>query len=341
VWLGLAIGSRLTSAVLLPVVAMLPCLGGERPTSPLRRALSLLLPAALIGAACYLPAYARYGWSFLKFTDPLHTGSTPLDFVTGFLQLGQLRVPAALVFGQATALLWGIPGTALLAAAFASALVARTRQPSLSAAESIPRRVQLAALLAIALELLLYIRLPLDEGYLIPAVPFTLLLVAACVPRGWLRAVCAAAIVSPFLLGVDVVPPKKGVAPLARSPLAITRSIGGHRIVIEPLRGPLLMDHAKRVRAHAIVDRVLAARATLPPDAFVFAGVVNAELEQRLPVGHGTPWYADYLLEPDLRALRARGRDVLLLPGARERVIQVAGYDPVAAGARPMFADDP
>ena len=44
---------------------------------------------------------------------------------------------------------------------------------------------------------------------------------------------------------------------------------------------------------------------------------------------------------PDLRAMRAQGRDVLLLPAARERVIQVAGYDPVAAGARAMFADDP
>jgi hypothetical protein len=340
-WLGLAIGARLTSVVLIPAVALLPDLETGLPRPWGRRVLNLAIPSAVLGAACYVPAYARYGWDFLKFSDPLHTGSTPLDFITGFLDIGHLPVPAALVFGQATVLLWGIPGTVLLAAALASALVARMRKPSPVAAEPIPRRVRLAALLAIALELLLYVRLPLDEGYLIPAMPFTLLLVAAWVPRGWFRAVCAAAIVSPFLFGVDVEPPKKGIAPLTHSPLAITRSIDGRRLVIEPLRGPLLMDHAKRVRAHAIVDRVIAARATLPPGAFVFAGVLDAELEQRQPVGHGRPWCADLLLEPDLRALRAQGRDVLLLPGARERVLQIAGYDPVAAGARPMFTDDP
>src|SRR6185369_11452266 len=196
---------------------------------------------------------------------------------------------------------------------------------------SVPPRVQLAAVLAIALELILYLRLPHDEGYLLPAVPFTLLLAAVALPRGWFRALCAGAIVSPFILGVDVDPPKKGVPPLTRSPLAITMPAGGHRIVIEPLRGPLLLDHAKRVRARRIVDRLAAARATLPPGALVFAGVLNAELEIRLPLGRGSRWYTDYVSEPDLKALRAQGRDVLLLPAARERVMQVGGYDPVAA----------
>src|SRR5262245_49301018 len=74
-WLGLAIGSRLTSLVLLPAVALLPCVETGPARSLARRALALLLPSALVGAACYVPAYARYGWGFLKFTDPLRTGS--------------------------------------------------------------------------------------------------------------------------------------------------------------------------------------------------------------------------------------------------------------------------
>jgi hypothetical protein len=340
-WLGLAIGSRLTSAVLLPAVALLQCTepGPSRPLA--RRALALILPAVLIGAACYLPAYARYGWGFLKFTDPLHTGSTPLDFFTGFLHISRMPVPPALVVGQATVLLWGVPGTVLLVTALVARLAARRIPLGASIGEPVAVRALQAAALAIALELLLYIRLPLDEGYLLPGVPFALLLTAAWVPRGWFRAVCAAAIVSPFVLGVDAVPPKKGVPPLTRTPLAITRLAGGHPIVLEPLRGPLLMDHAKRVRARAIVDRVAAARSTLSPGVYVFAGVLNAELEARLPVGNDAPWYADYLSEPDLRRLRAQGRDVLLLPAARDRVLQVAGYDPLAAGARLMFPGEP
>ncbi|HXS83903.1 MAG TPA: hypothetical protein VN896_14390 [Methylomirabilota bacterium] len=337
-WLGLAIGSRLTSLVLLPAVVLLPRVEGGPSPRFARRTLALLLPSALIGVACYVPAYARYGWGFLKFTDPLRTGSTPLDFLTGFAHIGQMPIPPALILGQATVLLWGVPGTVLLVAACVRALMTR-RAVQLHAA--VPARVQLAAALAIALELLLYLRLPHDEGYLLPAVPFTLLIAAARLPRGWFRAVCAAAIVSPFILGVDVDPPKKGVPPLTRSALAITWPVGAHPIVLEPLRGPLLLDHAKRVRARAIVDRVIAARATLPPGAFLLAGVLNAELEIRLPLGHSERWYTDYVSEPDLKSMLARGRDVLLLPAARERVIQVAGFDPVAAGARAMFADDP
>src|SRR5205823_14811914 len=140
-----------------------------------------------------------------------------------------------------------------------------------------------AAALAVGLECLLYLRLPHDEGYLLPAVPFVLLLAAACAPRTWLRAACAGILLSPFVLGVDVVPPKKGVAPRVRSPLAITWPAGAVAIVLDPLRGPLLQDHDKRVRASEIVSRVIAERASLPPRTLLFAGVLCAELTDRSP----------------------------------------------------------
>jgi hypothetical protein len=290
----------------------------------------------LVGATCYLPGYARYGWGFLRFVDPLGTGSTPLDFVTGFLHLDRLPFPPALIVGQATALLWGVPGTLLLAAALLLGWLRRPR-PAARALESLAPRVALAAAVAVALELALYLRLPHDEGYLLPAVPFTLLLAAAISPRAWFRAACAGAIVGSFVLGVDIVPPKKGVAPLVRSRLAITRPAGAYAVVLDPLRGPLLQDHDKRVRAASIVSRVILMRPALPNHMLLFAGVLCAELTDRLPQDRAHPWYTDYLLEPELRAAIAGGQPVYLLPGARERVLHAAGYDPIAAGARPLF----
>ena len=337
-WLGLAIGTRLTSVVLLPVVLMLP----PPPVAPRDGPgtwLAIAGLASLLGAACYLPAYGRYGWGFLRFVDPLGTGSTPLDFVTGFLHLDKLPFPPALIVGQATALLWGVPGTLLLAAAF---LLTPVRRPA-QEARAIPLlapRTALAAAFAVALELVLYLRLPHDEGYLLPAVPFTLLLAAALAPRAWFRAACVACIASAFVLGVDVVPPKKGVAPLVRSPLVLTHAAGAYAVVLDPLRGPLLQDHDKRVRAAAIVSRVIAVRHTLPQRTLLFAGVLCAELTDRLPQDRAHPWYTDYLLEPELRAALAQGTRVYLLPGVRERVVHVAGYDPTAAGARPLFPGD-
>jgi hypothetical protein len=342
VWLGLAIGTRLTSAVLLPVLWVLPATTIAPPGTPAaredswRRRLALASSALLVGAACYLPALGRYGWGFLRFVDPLGTGSTPLDFVTGYLHLERLPFPPGLIVGQATALLWGVPGTLLLAAALVLGVVRRPG-PEARALPALAPRVALAAGLAVALELALYLRLPHDEGYLLPAVPFTLLLAAAIAPRAWFRAACAGAIAGALVLGVDIVPPKKGVAPLVRSRFAISRAAGAYAVVLDPLRGPLLQDHDKRVRAAAIVSRVIALRRSLPQHTLLFAGVLCAELTDRLPQDRAHPWYTDYLLEPGLRDAIAHGESVYLLPGARERVLHAAGYDPVAAGARRLF----
>ena len=333
-WLGLAIGTRLTSVALLPAILLLPS-----PVDGAARARPRLLLAAftaIVGAACYVPAQLRYGWGFLRFVDPLGTGSSPLDFATGFLHLDRLPVPPALVIGQATVLLWGLAGSALLAVAlgtaFAPSLAGKPRGHS---AEPWPRAISVAALTAIAAELLLYLRLPHDEGYLLPAVPFVLLLSARYAPRAWHLAACIAIALSSFALGVDVEPPKKGIAPETRSAQAVPMPLGQHRLWLDPWRGPLAQDHDKRVAAKHAADRVIAAFPRPPRDTLLFAGVVCAELTARHPQERAQPWYTDYLSEPDLLAQVAAGRTVLLLPGALERVRTVAGYDPIAAGARP------
>jgi hypothetical protein len=200
--------------------------------------------------------------------------------------------------------------------------------------------VLLTCAAAIAAELVLYLRLPHDEGYLLPAVPFTLLLAAAITPRGWFRAACVACVVSPFVLGVDVAPPKKGIAPAVRSAFVWTRPAGAYAVVVDPLRGPLVQDHDKRVRAAAVISRVIASHDSLPPGTLLFAGVLAAELTARLPQDRARPWYTDYLLEPELRAALSAGRPVRLLPGVRDRVRRLAGYDPVAAGATLLFPGD-
>lgn len=330
VWLGLAIGTRLTSLVLVPAVLLLPVLPPTVPRGT-SRGFALTL-AGLVAAACYFPAWARYGWGFLRFVDPLGTGSSPLDFVTGFLHLDRLPFPPALVLGQATALLWGVAGSVALGLAFVMALA---RRPGERAAGELPRGVVPAALVAIAAELLLYVRLPHDEGYLLPILPFVVLLSARWATLAWHRVACVAIALSSFLLGVDVDPPKKGIAPETRSSLARSVPLGGHRLWLDPVRGPLAQDHDKRVAAAHLADRVLATFPVPPRHTLLFAGVVCAELTARAPQDRARPWYTDYLSEADLRARVLSGGTVWLLPGARERVITVAGYDPIAAGARP------
>ncbi len=328
-WLGLAIGTRLTSVVLVPALVLLP-IPEAQAHGETRRLSAALALAALIAAACYVPAYQRYGAGFLQFVDPLHTGSTPLDFLTGFLHLDRSPFPPALVIGQATALLWGVPGTIALFVAF---VLRRSRRSDERAPLASPRVLH-ACLAAIACELVLYLRLPHDEGYLIPLVPFVLIVLARRATTTARRVVIAALLLSPFVLGVDAIPPKKGVTPLERSPWCVQRGASGRAAVLDVLRGPWLQDHDKRVRAARICTATLATRAGDGPRTFVVAGVLSAELVARGGLDRAHPWLTDLIGEPALRDSLAAGADVLVLPGARERHLIMMGYDPVAAGAR-------
>jgi len=228
-------------------------------------------------------------------------------------------------------------GMALLAALLA-ALRRGPAAPERSLA--LPRGMAAALGVGLLIPLALYLRLPHDEGYLIPALPFLLLLLAATTPRAVLRACLAAMLVSPFLLGVDVVPPKKGLTPEHRSPLARELKVSSETVVVDPLRGPLLMDEAKRERSMAVAARTLTALARWPEDAFLMVGVLHPVLFYYAPDDPRHPVYTDLLRAPALADTLQHGRRVFYLPDVRRRARRVAGYDPLAAGAAPLFPDD-
>jgi hypothetical protein len=224
-----------------------------------------------------------------------------------------------------------VPGTLALLAAFVWSAGRRAeRHDTLLGGP----RVLAACGAAIACEAVLYLRLPHDEGYLIPAVPFVLVLLARVAPRRTRRLCLAALVASPFVLGVDAEPPKKGVAPATHSAWVLRQGAGGRAAVLDVLRGPLLLDHGKRVRAAQVCSAALEGRARLAPRHYVVAGVLSAELVARGGLDRAHPWLTDVASEAELRDSVAAGVQVMLLPGARERHLMLMGFDPLTTGAR-------
>ena len=256
VWLGLAIGSRITSVLFLPPLAMLlmppgaPAGGAGR---AVRRVLALGGVALPIALACYAPAFARYGWSMLSYSEINGGQSSALRFATGMLAGGDPGVPWPLIGGQATVLLAGLVGCAAVAVVLLSLLFQRRGTPHAARVDVVSGW---AAALLVALEAVFYLRLPHDEGYLLPAVPFLMLALAAIVTPGRFRALCVAFLFSPFLFGVDVEPPKKGLTPATASAPSWRLPVSRETVVIEPMRGPLLRDRAKRMRMEAVAGQL-------------------------------------------------------------------------------------
>ena len=314
-WLGFAVGTRITSALfVVPLAWLVWNAGGGR---RLRRVISVCVVGASWGAVWYIPGFLRYGWAMFTYSEIKGGQSSVLHFLGGMLHPGDSGVAWPLVAGQATVLLWGVVGSA----AIALALLSIPWQPRGSErAARLGPGVGAAAAGVVLLETVIYLRLPHDEGYLLPAVPFMLLALASWLTPGRFRAVCLAGLVSPFLLGVDVTPPKKGLTPASPSPLTLLLPFARETVVIEPFRGALLRDLAKRRRLQEVARRLEAWWPQRPARFRIAAGNTIAMLYYLFPVDPRVAPFARWYSAEERADARSQGIPLYVLPDVTHRM---------------------
>ena len=224
VLLGLAIGSRLPSAVwIVPIGAMLAVA-----VEPRLRVVSLSWFAAsalAVAALAFLPLVSSTGLGFLRFYEQ------------GF-------IPLVWVLKQASVDLWGVPGTLALIVALAGAVATRAeKSPVVAPARPAHAVVRLGWLAGIAGVALMFARLPHDPAYLLPAVPLLLLWLAGRVRPVLFRALCVALCLSPWILKIRLADEHGPRTPLVIGPV----SAGGRDYLLDLLKGPALDQQRRRV----------------------------------------------------------------------------------------------
>ena len=190
--LGAAVACRLTSALMLLPLGLIVALDGER-SSRLRRLTAFSLATMLVAGLAFRPVVSKYGFGFLSF----HQTPAYPDLVT--------------VLSRATLHVWGLVGLLAIAAGVLATVVGRWSRPAVPPRPlAASRPPLLAALAAVVLYAAAYLRLPLEAGYLLPAVPFVLLLLGRLLAHQMFRRVCIGMCLSPFIgyLG------RAGAAPL-------------------------------------------------------------------------------------------------------------------------------
>lgn len=317
--LGLAIGCR------IPTLAMVaPCgfllAAPESPGAPARgdrRLLAFLGLTLIVGAACYLPALQASGTGFLRYYDHGYPSAT-------------------LVVKKATLDLFGALGSAAVAGGALVALagaVGRRRAPSRTRAAALPWAGPGIALGLLA-TLLPFLSLPYKAAYAIPVLPFVVILLARGLTPRFFRIFCVALLVSPWVLHfhetgkIDDPPP-------SRPHLVIDR--GGHRFVVDLLRGSVPADYGRRLADMRYVGNAIARARALPGESVVVATDWLAQIRLRLGGDALGGTHFVYLLSRgELESLRRRGVPVYYLAGGDDENRQWQGVGLREFGARPL-----
>jgi hypothetical protein len=285
---GLAIGSRITSgAMLLPlsIVVARHGDGGGR----LRRAAILWLAACGVGALAFVPAFRRYGWDTFTFAEIAEY--RPYD-----------------VLRRASLEVWGVVGTVGVCAAVAYQIL-RTARSRRRWALPEPRSYAYVWLIAVVLYAIAFLRLPHLPAYLIPAIPFALLLLHELLDRRAFVVACAALIVSPFV----------GIGPSGLQ------------------RGAILDDREKRTALKEAAERFVETGNRLPGRNVIVAGHWFAPVYVYvLEHPDSSSRYVYLLTAKDAERHRRRGESLYYLPGQRELNLERNGIDLRKYGARSL-----
>ncbi|HSD63261.1 MAG TPA: hypothetical protein VLB50_05655 [Ignavibacteriaceae bacterium] len=179
-FLALAAGCRITSALfIIPSVYFLI---SSEDTTPRRKIYEYIL---IFSAAClvlFSPLWLKYGFSFLTFDRP------PGEY--SILKIA----------GRFTLRTWGFLGS--LGIAFAIIKFLTTEKQEIRNFFT-GNKFVVYSFLSIIIYLLLFFQLPLDAGYLMPLVPFVILLLYRMLSKKILIILSVLLIASPFILNIE------------------------------------------------------------------------------------------------------------------------------------------
>jgi hypothetical protein len=309
IFTGIAIGCRITSGIMLIPLSLL-LIHGRGGKFRLGDALKLSSVACILGALAFVPVFLRYGTRVLRYgTDFLFlpsfcgpTGHPPMTFV----------------IWRATLAIWGGIGLLGICIAFVSAF----RLGLSPRNNSIPRRSITAShiaawLSAIFLYMVAFLRLPHDAGYLIPIVPFVILLFAQFLIRRIFILVCIMLILSSFII-----------------------NIGGTGI---QLYGPVFSNHFRRVEDIRYIKSIFSTVDRIEDEKIVvISGWLLPKIQgmKHLTELRGTRKRVKfvYLLNrSQLDEYFSKGFSVYYLEGMSDYTFRLHAFDLHENGARPLM----
>ena len=307
IFLALAISCRATSVALVLPLSVILFLYDRS----IKRTILFGLSSCLFGALAYVPAAQVHGDHVL--TVWTH-GYPRLHTVLYMLSVG----------------VWGLIGAIAIGSALTHR-IARRREEPLSSCGNAP--VLIGSLCAVLICVIIFLLLPHESGYLIPMVPFTILLLSCVLKQKIFDVICVCLISSSLLFGFHQ---KERIAGATLdSPLSFTFTLRGIELVLDIMNGPVLYDAAVRRETMHMVDRVIeASRVETRKVAFVAGGLMR-QVQSRGWGSSGNVVFTTILDEESSRRFVEEGYDIYYLQDVFKRYNMARnGLDLDRIGAR-------
>jgi hypothetical protein len=314
VLLGVAIGCRLTSAVMAVPLGLLAMDGRWREREGWIAVARLAGVAAAIGALLFLPVI-------------VHEGG--LGFITFF----DRQVPWSRTLFQGTIGTWG-PGGCLALALAGAVAVAETLRGARPSGPRMPAHVVGAWAAVVVIYSAGFVRVPFESAYMIPTIPFVLLLAFRVLPDRARDVACVGLILSPLVLGLHHSGKLAQATPTRAS---IEFTVAGERVTLDALQGPIVNNLLQRRNRAVLVSDVLEFMRASEERSVLVAGWLAPELRVASDLPSDRDVFA-WLSAEDWAQLRSEQRTVFYLPGGLHRAPgpDDRRVDVAALGALPL-----
>lgn len=253
-FLGLAIGCRITSgAMIIPLALFLSWVTLKKLV--LKKIFYFAASGLIMGGASFLPLILTYGSGFFTYYE------SPAN---GFFSM----------LKGASEDLWGAVGLLgiVMAVAFQIIYWIGKRKASPNRVTKLPFMALFAVCSAVALYAAAYSITPFEPEYLLPIVPFVLILLANILNRKLFVFMCICLIASPFVISFGRFDTDEFVSINQwNSDFAVEFSLGGKPYFVDPV-GPVITDFNRRLRVVRYIDSVLNEGSRMDDESVIIAG---------------------------------------------------------------------
>ena len=292
--LGLAIGCRITSGAMVLPFAILLSRNAGMPDN-IRRISRFLVAAVVTGILVFLPVISQYGFGFFTYER------TPYPDISSVLFRFFVDV-------------WGPVGLAALGMGIILLIVPQRPGARYLFPRSVNERHVVAWLIAIDLYIIAFLKLPSSPGFLLPIVPFVILLFGKYLPDRVFRVFAFLVLLSPLVVSLS-----RTDAPDAAFPSVLQTpvTIAGSPYAVDWVRGPVFCYTSQRAHSMENMKHLFRRMNDLGDLSLVIAGRWYRQVQYMKEdlLKNDRIIFVEYMDQTSLAYYFQNGYDLYYLPG--------------------------